>query len=87
MPLHAHLRFIVLKVFFNYRRFVYILVNGGYTPWSPFGPCNTTCVTGVTRVQVRHRNCTNPAPQHNGEDCSLLGNSEDTKSCDGCLGE
>ena len=53
-------------------------MDGGYTPWSDFGPCNTPCGTGI---QVRHRNCTNPTPKNNGKDCFRFGNSYETKAC------
>ena len=57
---------------------IYILVDGGYTPWSDFSACSATCGAGI---QMRQRNCTNPAPKYEGRDCFRLGNSKETKTC------
>lgn len=40
--------------------------NGGWTPWSSWGQCSTTCEIGF---EVRQRSCNNPAPRHGGRVC------------------
>ncbi|XP_068696389.1 coadhesin-like [Montipora foliosa] len=42
-------------------------VDGGWTPWNPFGPCSASCGGGV---QHKYRKCKNPAPKHGGKQCS-----------------
>lgn len=51
-------------------------VNGGWTRWSPFTPCTTTCGVGY---QTSTRTCTNPSPQFGGQTCT--GNNNDTRVC------
>ena len=51
-------------------------MNGGLSEWTGFSPCSVSCGTGV---QSRVRYCTEPYPQHGGDECT--GNSTDTKSC------
>ena len=51
-------------------------MDGEYTEWGAFGPCSKACGDGT---QQRLRNCTNPAPAHQGKDCE--GASLDAKSC------
>ncbi|CAB3990632.1 A disintegrin and metallo ase with thrombospondin motifs adt-1-like isoform X2, partial [Paramuricea clavata] len=51
-------------------------VNGGWSVWSPWTPCSTTCNAGV---QWRARGCTDPVPKHGGNDCQ--GNSTMMKEC------
>lgn len=51
-------------------------VNGGWTRWSPFTPCTTTCGVGY---QTSTRTCTNPSPQFGGQPCT--GNNNDTRVC------
>ncbi|XP_044164585.1 SCO-spondin-like isoform X4 [Acropora millepora] len=41
-------------------------IHGGWSGWSLWRPCSVTCGSGV---EIRLRNCTNPAPQHGGEGC------------------
>ncbi|XP_045160489.2 SCO-spondin-like [Mercenaria mercenaria] len=41
-------------------------VNGGFTEWTPWGTCTTTCGYGQ---QNRSRDCNNPSPQYGGSDC------------------
>lgn len=40
--------------------------NGGWTPWTSWSPCSTTCGIGF---QVRQRSCSNPTPRHGGRVC------------------
>lgn len=53
-------------------------VSGGYTPWSAFGPCTKSCAGGT---HFRTRNCTNPAPEAGGQDCTRLGSPKETAYC------
>ena len=53
-------------------------VHGNYTAWSKFTPCSATCDNGT---QTRTRNCTDPKPMHNGQNCSHLGPESETRSC------
>ncbi|TSL16090.1 Semaphorin-5B [Bagarius yarrelli] len=40
--------------------------NGGWTPWSSWGQCSTSCEIGF---EVRQRSCNNPSPRHGGRVC------------------
>ncbi|KAG8516150.1 Semaphorin-5A [Galemys pyrenaicus] len=40
--------------------------NGGWTTWTSWSPCSTTCGIGF---QVRQRSCSNPTPRHGGRVC------------------
>ncbi|XP_078373577.1 properdin-like [Oculina patagonica] len=51
-------------------------VDGNWSSWSEWAPCSTTCGAGL---QLRMRNCTNPAPDNGGKCCS--GNGMEAKSC------
>uniref|UniRef100_A0A7M5WIZ1 Hemicentin-1 n=1 Tax=Clytia hemisphaerica TaxID=252671 RepID=A0A7M5WIZ1_9CNID len=42
-------------------------VNGAFTQWSLFSACSKTCGEGV---KSRTRSCTNPEPQHGGDECN-----------------
>ena len=53
-------------------------VSGGYTPWSEFSPCTKSCGGGT---HFRTRNCTNPAPEAGGQDCTPLGPPQETGLC------
>ena len=55
-----------------------LLVDGGYSPWSAWSRCSTTCNPEIRR---RERSCSNPPPQNGGKDCSQLGNAQETKRC------
>lgn len=55
-----------------------VVVNGGYTEWSPWTACSVTCGGGTIK---RTRNCTNPLPQYGGKDCSLDGPEIITQAC------
>ena len=41
-------------------------MNGGFTEWTSFDECSTTCGLGK---QERTRSCTNPEPKHGGKEC------------------
>ena len=58
--------------------FSFLVVNGGYSDWKPYGVCSKTCGGGV---QIRKRTCTNPPPTNGGEDCSTLGPDNTTRGC------
>lgn len=51
-------------------------INGGYTDWSNWTTCSSTCGEGT---QVRTRSCTNPAPENGGNYCS--GSPIEARSC------
>ncbi|KAK1165896.1 semaphorin-5B isoform X1 [Acipenser oxyrinchus oxyrinchus] len=50
--------------------------NGGWTPWSSWDQCSTTCGIGF---QVRQRSCSNPSPRHGGRVC--VGQSREERFC------
>ena len=52
------------------------LVNGGLTNWTPFTSCSKSCGKGS---QERTRTCTNPPPQHGGDDC--VGGLKESREC------
>ena len=52
-------------------------VDGGYSPWSEFGPCSKSCGTGG--LQKRYRTCSNPAPMNGGKPC--FGHPYQTRVC------
>ncbi|XP_060581739.1 thrombospondin-2-like [Ruditapes philippinarum] len=52
------------------------LVDGHWSPWSPWSSCDVTCGIGS---EVRHRTCTNPAPQNGGLHCQ--GRGSQNKFC------
>ncbi|KAL9956665.1 hypothetical protein ACROYT_G038180 [Oculina patagonica] len=53
-------------------------INGGYSEWGDWNQCSVTCGEGS---RTRSRSCNNPTPQHGGADCSSLGPSQETGSC------
>lgn len=53
-------------------------IHGGYTQWSEFSQCSTSCGNGTHR---RTRLCSNPAPKFGGKNCSLYGLDIDVESC------
>ena len=61
--------------------FAYILdIDGGYTEWSKWTECTSTCGGGTKR---RSRTCTKPTPKNNGKTCvkQNLGPPIQTESC------
>ncbi|KAL6456161.1 hypothetical protein MHYP_G00360120 [Metynnis hypsauchen] len=50
--------------------------NGGWTPWSSWSPCSTSCGVGF---EVRQRSCNNPAPRHGGRVC--VGQAREERLC------
>nr|XP_023682681.1 semaphorin-5B isoform X1 [Paramormyrops kingsleyae] len=50
--------------------------NGGWTPWSSWGHCSTSCGIGF---EVRQRSCNNPSPRHGGRVC--VGQSREERLC------
>ena len=57
---------------------LFSLVNGGYTSWSAWSQCSSSCGVGQ---QSRSRTCTNPPPGPGGADCSGLGPNSETMQC------
>ncbi|XP_068713828.1 uncharacterized protein [Montipora foliosa] len=41
-------------------------INGGWSPWQPWGSCSKTCDSGS---QTRIRTCSNPPPRNGGRTC------------------
>lgn len=62
-----------------------IVDDGGYSEWSSWSQCSTTCGNGR---HTRSRSCTNPPPSAGGKDCSELGPEKETGECNngGCPG-
>ncbi|EDO49204.1 predicted protein, partial [Nematostella vectensis] len=52
--------------------------DGNYSQWSEWTSCTVTCGGGE---QMRSRTCTNPTPHFGGKDCSAIGASTETGSC------
>ncbi|MFT7807873.1 semaphorin-5B-like [Arapaima gigas] len=50
--------------------------NGGWTPWSSWAQCSTSCGIGF---EVRQRSCNNPSPRHGGRVC--VGQSREERLC------
>ncbi|XP_042320317.1 semaphorin-5A [Sceloporus undulatus] len=50
--------------------------NGGWTPWTLWSPCSTSCGIGF---QVRQRSCSNPSPRHGGRVC--VGQNREERYC------
>ena len=53
-------------------------INGGYSPWSVWSLCTTTCGNGT---KSRNRTCSNPVPLYEGNNCSMLGIAKETTNC------
>lgn len=52
-------------------------IHGGWASWSNWSMCTVTCSRGS---QLRLRICSNPIPQHGGQNCP--GNFSDLRYCD-----
>lgn len=61
----------------NHEAKVVVRVNGGFTSWSPWGSCSSSCGDGF---QQRMRFCINPAPANGGVPCP--GESEEQRRCE-----
>ena len=56
------------------------LVNGNWAAWGDWTPCSATC--GADGTRSKNRTCTDPAPQHGGDQCnSTLSGDLETESC------
>ncbi len=53
-------------------------VDGAWAQWSSWSSCSARCIVGVTQ-KTRHRTCTDPAPEHGGQECS--GSDTETGTC------
>ena len=51
-------------------------MNGGYTEWSDWGSCSSTCGYGL---QTRSRFCINPPPSNGGTPC--VGEDQEERKC------
>lgn len=60
-------------IFLNLQNVMDISVDGGFGEWKNFGNCTAEC------RQKRIRNCDNPKPEGNGNDCE--GETEDWVDC------
>ena len=57
----------------------YEIVNGGWGEWSSWTDCSLSCDGGA---QGRSRVCDNPAPEFDGDDCTIDGSSDsETQTC------
>ena len=74
--------FIVCYVTFmlNFIILVPAAVNGAWSQWSPYGPCDYACLGKAKRI----RTCTDPAPVFGGSPCE--GINEEEKICNDCVG-
>ena len=52
------------------------IVDGGWSEWTEWSSCSTTCEEGIQR---RKRVCNNPVPEHGGSTCK--GEDNITKIC------
>ena len=57
-----------------------IIVDGGYTQWTEWSVCSSTCGGGQ---QFRTRSCTSPEPQDGGKTCTEqnFGPAFDSQAC------
>ncbi|RUS74602.1 hypothetical protein EGW08_017644, partial [Elysia chlorotica] len=53
-----------------------VVVHGGYSEWSPWGACSSSCGRGE---RLRTRTCDSPAPGNGGRDC--VGPSTEYATC------
>ena len=62
-----------------------LVVDGGWSNWSPFGDCDAVLKCSEKERKNRHgnrmrnRTCTNPEPKHGGKTC--VGETENTEHC------
>uniref|UniRef100_A0A0G4HV28 F5/8 type C domain-containing protein n=1 Tax=Chromera velia CCMP2878 TaxID=1169474 RepID=A0A0G4HV28_9ALVE len=52
-------------------------LDGGFSEWSDWGPCTSTCQS------FRFRSCTNPPPQRGGLNCDEDAKTVEVKVCEG----
>ena len=80
LTLSQRVVFSIVKHLLPYcNRYIFFLaVNGGYSEWTEWTPCDKTCGDGI---QERERGCINPSPSNRGKDCSDLGPASETKKC------
>ena len=58
---------------------LYLAADGGYSNWTRWSNCSTSCGDGV---MTRSRHCNNPSPAgHDAKNCSGLGPREETRKC------
>jgi len=60
----------------DYTSFSYSAVHGMWSDYGDWGACSADCGGGT---QTRSRTCTNPAPDHGGNECE--GEADDTQAC------
>ena len=58
--------------------FSHSAINGGYSQWTEWTPCDKTCGKGY---QERERVCNNPPASRGGKDCSVLGEASEVREC------
>ena len=60
--------------------FYFHSVSGGYSGWTQWSQCSTTCGAGE---KTRERTCNNPPPEHGGPNCLAqnLGDASETSVC------
>ena len=64
---------------FHIHTSLFFSVAGGWSGWGVWGTCSVTCGSGEKK---RTRTCTNPAPQHGGDMCTVDGSkATHTKVC------
>ena len=57
---------------------LFCTVDGGYSMWSSWSPCDADCGGGI---QERNRFCNNPVPQPGAKDCTVLGSDKQSRLC------